>query len=224
VRGNRERTVHDTAELLRLLKVDALELYRDEFSCLAKDGDLLSGEDWSTEPELLEVFYCWVRASRPHTIVEVGTYKGTSATVLASALEKSGFGHLYTIDNDLSSALVESRREKVERLNVGSRVTFISKASTEAFADWGRAKIDFLYIDGSHSFVDACLDLALWPRYVPVGGLIAVHDTMTRLLRRFPDDYVYPMSHYDVLHITDMAVRPSGHEWEGCGFLRPIGC
>jgi predicted O-methyltransferase YrrM len=210
--------VLSTGHLLKLLGVRGVRPLAREFHSLATKL-LPCDEDWSTEPELLETLYCYVRSTSPHTVVEIGTYRGTSACVLATALERNGYGHLYTIDNDVSGT-VRAVRDRLRAWSLQERVTLLQKNSSEAFADWGRAKIDLLYIDGGHSFLDTCLDFALWCRYIPRTGLIVVHDTVTRLMRRFPEDYVCPLEYYDVLHVTGMQRRPSQQEWEGTGFIR----
>ena len=150
--------------------------------------------------------------------MEIGTYKGLSAFILATALERNKYGHLFTIDNNQSGALPEAEARFFKE-NLNHRITLIKKSSQDAFVEWGRAKIDFLYIDGSHLFLNACCDFALWSRYVVRDGIIVIHDTITRLLRRFPEDYIYPLCYYDVLNVTDVKMRPSGQEWEGCGFV-----
>ena len=95
----------------------------------------------------------------------------------------------------------------------------IENSSQDAFDEWGRESIDFLYIDGSHEYHDVCCDFALWSRHLSSGGVIAIHDTVARLIRRFPEDYIHPLSNYDILNITRMKNCPSGQEWKGCGFV-----
>lgn len=74
-----ELAVQSPGHLLEVLGLIGFEDYQSEFAALlAAKADILV-EDWSTEPELLEVFYCWVRCRRPHTIVLIGAYKGKSA-------------------------------------------------------------------------------------------------------------------------------------------------
>jgi predicted O-methyltransferase YrrM len=211
--------VDSSTHLLQLLGVSGFALFQDEFRHVLRDVEVMPYEEnWSTEPELLEVLYCYIRATRPHTVVEIGTYKGLSAIILATGLERNKYGHLFTVDNNESKVLAEAE-ERFSKEPLNHRITLIKKSSQDAFVDWGRARIDFLYIDGSHSFLDACCDFALWSRYLTHSGIIVIHDTVTRLLRRFPEDYIYPLCCYDVLNVTDVQLRPSGQEWEGCGFV-----
>lgn len=180
-----------------------------------------STEDASAEPELLDLLYTYTRHRRPHTCVEIGTYKGISATVVATAMEENCFGKVYTIDdNTLGEA--EAARAQFDDSGLNN-VVEIKKKSIDAFRDWGRSTIDLLFIDGDHEYETACIDFALWIRYLSPDGLVVFHDTRTRLLRSFPDDYIYPTNHFDILNVRNVAKRPSGHEWEGCAFVKIAG-
>ena len=46
----------------------------------------------------------------------------------------------------------------------------------EAFDAMPDVSLDFVYIDGDHSFDHAMLDLILWSRKVRPGGIVAGHD------------------------------------------------
>ena len=175
-------------------------------------------EDWSTEPELLEVIYSYIITKKPHTIVEIGTYKGISALVFAEACRINNYGTVYTID-DGSAISNQQARSLFDSREIDNLVC-IEKTSKKAFEDWGRAEIDLLYIDGDHSYASACIDFALWGRLIEQNGLVIMHDTRTRLTRHFPDDYIFPIEYFDVLNIKNVECRPSGHEWEGAAFIR----
>ena len=205
-------------DLLRSLGVSDVEDYQKEFKELIEAQPDLMIEDWSTEPELLEVFYCWVRHTRPHTIVEIGAYKGKSAFVFASAQKRNDYGELYSIDSNEEGTISEAA-ERLESVGRPEKIRLLERTSQMAFSEWIRAKIDFLYIDGSHEYLDAVLDFALWSRHLSDEGVIAMHDTIFRLERCFPHDYVFPQSYYDCLHVKGMKKRLSGHEWKGVGFI-----
>lgn len=198
-----------------------LALNIDSLTSLSPDSkiyQLLNNEDATTEPELLDIFYSYVRSQRPHTIVEIGTYKGISTLILSEALRENNYGTIYTIDN--GNMIGNGTAKDLFRNHNLSNVVFIEKDSVRAFEEWGRADIEFLYIDSDHSYAAACIDFALWSRFVTPNGLIAIHDTRTRLLRHFPDDYIYPLECYDILNISNVENRPSGQEWEGCAFIK----
>lgn len=209
-----------TTHLLHLIGVDDCYSYQEEFSSLVKEHPCLLEEDWSSEPELLEVFYCYIRARKPHTIVEIGTYKGKAAFVMAKAQELNAHGELFTIDND-EAGFKSDAADRLNRLSRSNKVTIIESSSMQAFSEWVRAKIDFLFVDGSHDYLNAVTDISLWARHLNSSrGLMVIHDTIFRLERCFPKDYVYPLDFYDLIHVTGMKHMPSRHEWKGAGFLR----
>jgi predicted O-methyltransferase YrrM len=174
--------------------------------------------DYSSEPAVYDVLYGLTQERYPKTIVEIGTYKGISAMVFAEALSGSAGARIYTID-DGSQCEQSEARERLEPYVRDGRVVKIEKSSVDAFSAWGRARIDLLFIDGDHSFAGACTDFALWARYVHKDGLIVMHDTYTRMRRRFPEDYVFPLSAFNILNIETVDEWFCGQEWEGCAFI-----
>lgn len=55
-------------------------------------------------------------------------------------------------------------------------VTFIRKEGYEAAKDIPDNSLDFVYIDGDHSFDYVMLDLIAWTRKVRPGGIVSGHD------------------------------------------------
>ncbi len=219
-------TVDSSTDLLRLLGCQEFSKYQQEFSGILQSDPTLAAEDWSSEPELLEVFYCLTRERRPQTILEIGTYVGRTAFLFACALERNQYGRIFTVDNNESGVLPQAKA-RFAQSQLNDRTTLIERSSQDAFANWVRTKIDILFIDGSHSYLDASADFALWSRHISVGGIIVMHDTVTYLMhdrvtdleRRFPEDYIHPLAYYDVLNVVAMKDRPSGHQWEGVAFI-----
>lgn len=174
--------------------------------------------DFSSEPAVYDILYGLVKKVRPRTVVEIGTYKGHSAKVMAEALSGDQNSRIYTID-DGSQCDQSEANELLATYRDKGQIIKIEKNSVDAFSAWGRARVDLLFIDGDHSFSGACIDFALWSRYVHRDGLIVMHDTYTRLERRFPEDYVFPLSSFDVLNIETVEEWFCGQEWEGCAFI-----
>jgi Methyltransferase domain len=65
--------------------------------------------------------------------------------------------------------------EAVERLTPYG-VKIIKKPSMEAVKDVPDGSLDFVYIDGDHSFDGAMLDMIYWTPKVRLGGIVAGHD------------------------------------------------
>ena len=55
-------------------------------------------------------------------------------------------------------------------------VKIIKQSSMEAVQKFKDKSLDFVYIDGDHSFDAAMLDLIMWSAKVKIGGIVAGHD------------------------------------------------
>lgn len=112
-----------------------------------------------------------LQTESPKVIVEIGSSYGTSSKLFASIVKETG-GKLYCIEP-------YPKPEWETNLNdygLLPYVELIPKASP--WVDWDdKLGIDFLFIDGWHSFRDVFIDYSYWQKYVKVGGIIAFHDT-----------------------------------------------
>lgn len=119
-------------------------------------------------------------AAGAHTVVELGVAEGGSAAELRSVMAADG--HLFLVDPyepgpmRVSMAMIVARRT-VGRVS-GPDVTWLRARSDEAVAGWG-TPIDFLFIDADHSYERASSDWRMWAPFVPVGGHVAMHDSVT---------------------------------------------
>lgn len=66
----------------------------------------------------------------------------------------------------------------MERLN-GRNAVIIQKFSMDAVKDFEDNSLDFVFIDGNHSFEYVINDIAEWSKKVRPGGIIAGHDYWT---------------------------------------------
>jgi MMP 1-O-methyltransferase len=117
------------------------------------------------------------------TVVEIGTYEGSSAVVLAEAMALDATLHL--IDSYEGNALLfgwqgterATRRlmERVTRERGGPRVQWHVARSGDVAARWA-GDIDFLFIDGDHTEPGARADWEAFSDFVVPGGVVAFHD------------------------------------------------
>jgi predicted O-methyltransferase YrrM len=73
----------------------------------------------------------------------------------------------------------DSQLVKAQERLTGFDVTFIKKTSRDAALDFADESLDFVYIDGNHTFEYAVEDIATWTKKVRKGGIIAGHDYWT---------------------------------------------
>lgn len=148
-------------------------------------------DGWMTEGQARRL---WDRAARVRTggrIVEIGSYHGRSAIVLATA---AGAGvDIVAIDphagNDrgpqqIVGAAEDGQRDheaflaNLERAGVRDRIRHIRRPSQDAGSEVA-GEIDLLYIDGAHRYAPARSDIAGWGARVAEGGTLLIHDSFS---------------------------------------------
>jgi predicted O-methyltransferase YrrM len=117
------------------------------------------------------------------TVVEIGTYEGSSAVVFARAMDRDATLHL--IDSYEGNALLfgwkgterATRRvmERATRERGGPRVEW-HVARSETVAEGWSGPIDLLFIDGDHSEEGTRRDWEGFSPHVVVGGVVIFHD------------------------------------------------
>lgn len=145
-------------------------------------------QGWMTRDQACRL---WDRAGElgpGDTIVEIGSFHGRSAIVLASSAA-AGVS-IYTIDphggNDRGPHEFEGFAEQaaqdheiflanLDQAGVRARITHLRKYSHDA-ADDIPALIELLYIDGAHRYAPALDDLKRYRERVAYGGTLLIHD------------------------------------------------
>lgn len=115
--------------------------------------------------------------------VEIGTLYGDSAEIWCSTNPQM---HLTCIDpygpyrkrgrlTEQQDAAFEAASKRLSVFNV----TMVRKKSLEVVDQFANDSLDFVNIDGDHSFDAAIMDIVSWVPKVRKGGLILVHDYCT---------------------------------------------
>lgn len=112
------------------------------------------------------------------TGVEVGVYKGEFTELFL----KEGL-YVYAIDPWLAYS-EQSRQERQEflyrhtlrELKKYPNCEIIRKSSMDAVKDFKDNSLDFVYLDGDHSFQAITNDICEWEKKVKIGGILAGHD------------------------------------------------
>jgi len=150
-------------------------------------------EGWMTPAQARRLWSC-ARVVRPGgQIVEIGSFRGRSMVVLASAAsddvaivaidphagndrgpqEFEGFQDAASEDHDVFNA-------NLEAAGVRHKVRHVRKFSGEALADVADP-IDLLYIDGAHRFGPALDDIRRWSAKIKPGGDLLIHDSFSSI-------------------------------------------
>jgi predicted O-methyltransferase YrrM len=130
--------------------------------------------------------YHLVRATRPQSVLEVGTNLGASTTHIALALRLNGpGGTLTTLDilpvNEPSGSpwaqagARYSPAAMIQRLGMEPRVEFVTMPSLKYLAN-GKQMFDLVFLDGDHSAGTVYRELPAALRRLAPGGLVVLHD------------------------------------------------
>ncbi len=111
--------------------------------------------------------------------LEIGTFQGVSAGVIARAL--SAEGHLYCIDpwdpiDGRENVVFSIAKRHFVRSGVAGRIVVLQGTSVTTEARIPPV-LDFAFIDGDHSYQGLETDWAIVASRVAPGGIVCLHDT-----------------------------------------------
>lgn len=150
-------------------------------------------EGWLSEGQAQRLWNAAERVPPGGLVVEIGSFRGRSAIVMASALADGA--QLVAIDphagGDRGPQEIEPEAERGEADNrafranlqsagVEARVEHVRQMSSDAHAAVDRA-IDVLYVDGAHRYGPARDDIVRWGSRVRDGGTMLVHDSFSSI-------------------------------------------
>lgn len=168
-------------------------------------------EGWLTDAQARMLWDAARELGAGARVVEIGSYHGRSAIVLARAL--AGGGEVVAIDphagNDRGpqewegpAAAGQADHERflgnLARAGVRERVRHVREPSRAALGAV-EGPIDLLYVDGSHRYREALPDIRDWGSRLGPEGLLLIHDSFSSvgvtlaLLRQlvFGGDFTY---------------------------------
>jgi predicted O-methyltransferase YrrM len=131
-------------------------------------------DDAVVSHEGLSIFYSLLRNLQPNNVVEIGSFKGKTAFVLAHALHANGRGSLHTVGPFDEERFMPLYKQWPMPLQDVTR--FYSENSAAFFmeADQKQIEFDFVFIDGNHDYEFCLFDLQCAARRMRRGGFIAV--------------------------------------------------
>lgn len=153
-------------------------------------------QGWLSDPEA-DRLYKLAKNNTPEinpVVVEIGSWKGKSSSVIAAGLRGKQNARLFCLDpfgidenpeyqERYYSSLLETENDvlavfkrNLQQCGVASIATPIKGYSFEIIDGW-TTPIDFLFIDANHEYEAVLRDFVLWSPLVKVGGIVALHDT-----------------------------------------------
>jgi len=120
--------------------------------------------------------------------VEVGSWKGHSASFMAVEIANSGKNIRLDVVDIMTEeappvfrkdrvALFLERHEEIKRnLSPVPWVNIIPKSSEAAASMYSDGMLDFVYVDADHHYENVCKDIMAWIPKLKKGGIMAGHD------------------------------------------------
>jgi predicted O-methyltransferase YrrM len=174
---------------------------------------------WIQEKEAVALAQAAYNLPADPVIVEVGSFVGKSAVLLAGARKARGSGHVHCIDpfdasgDDFSVPFYErvARRrsipldqwfaENIAGAGLSDWVTQHKATGQEVGRSWS-IPIDLLYLDGDQSPVGARETYEVFAPHLKAGGIIALHNTAER---------DYDPGHDGYYRVVNESIRQSGY-------------
>jgi hypothetical protein len=148
--------------------------------------------------------------------VEIGTARGLFAEWMFKRIKKL---KLYCIDpwiaypryvemcDEEGQKIYDDMFSQAQKKLAGKNVEFIRKYSIDAVKDFKDESLDFVYIDGNHTFEYVIQDIAEWERKVRKGGIVSGHDYWNSIKshnfanQKIGIDYHEPTSHIEKMKL-----------------------
>lgn len=124
------------------------------------------GSIWEVEGKTL---YALIRALKPETVVELGSWEGCSTTHIATALAVNGSGHLTAVDIDKGAGSNFPP-------NLSALRTVVTSDAIMWLAAQPDESIDFLFEDTSHTPDMCAAIISLCQTKLAPGGVLVMHD------------------------------------------------
>lgn len=176
---------------------------------------------WQGPAELLELAQI-VQAQHPRTLLEIGSAQGGTlfvwcqmadpqATIVSIDLPAGAFGGGYGADR---MPMMRRFRQNGQRLHLLQADSHSSETLRQVEGILGSNKIQFLFIDGDHSYEGVRQDFEIYSRLVPPGGIIGFHDIVEAPaetggeVSRFWNEIKLRFNHREL--VTDPAQRGYG--------------
>lgn len=155
-------------------------------------------------------------------ILEIGTYRGGTLFVFSRLAEPEAAIISVDYSPSLHGKLARSIQPLLfRRMIQPNQKLFLLRADSHRQETLEKIKLilnggqlDFLFIDGDHSYDGVKLDFTMYSPLVRTGGLIAFHDIArageVKQVYRFWDEVKQRYNHREIVHSTDSDVEGIG--------------
>jgi predicted O-methyltransferase YrrM len=132
-----------------------------------------------TKTERVLLYTLAAQLSHEATLVEIGSWFGGSAQFLAAAASQRN-GTLYCVDTWMGDAMTspsyDSHTEFLANVRRFGPIVKPLRGTSDEMAKQFKSKIDFLFIDGDHSYDGCRLDIEAWFPHLEREAIVVFHD------------------------------------------------
>ena len=147
-------------------------------------------EGWTTPRELRFLALLAACPTTTGAVLEIGSYRGRSTTLLARANQLVSSNAIVAVDHLLQAGAYEAFQETMRTADVEHLVEFYRMMSWELASDWDRP-LRLLWIDANHSYDSTHRYLRSFAPCLADGAMVAIDDVLNRFegsLRVFLED------------------------------------
>ena len=133
-----------------------------------------------TTPKERDCLVRYVKGTR--VAVEIGVWHGVNTRSFRAAMHPEGV--LYAVDPFPVGRFGISWQKKIAYLEANAirnaQIVWLeeySNTAVDSFKRLGSRQIDFMFIDGDHSYEGVRTDWELWSPFVAPNGVVALHDS-----------------------------------------------
>lgn len=172
-------------------------------------------------------FFEVVSGLQAKAVMEIGTYNGGTlfmtcrvsdpdATIISVDMSGGRFGHGYVLPRKF---VYRSFTKKSQKLHLLRKDSHDPKTADQVQSLLGGVPLDFLFIDGDHTYGGVRADFEMYAPLVRKGGIIGFHDIVKHPpqieceVDRFWDEVKIRYSHSEI-------IKDPSQGWAGIGLLR----
>jgi predicted O-methyltransferase YrrM len=120
------------------------------------------------------------KCSGTSVYVEIGSYIGASACFIAAGMNKYSGSKLHCIDTWRNEGMAEGKRDTFAEFKKNTAkykdLIIPHRGESQDLAGRFNARVDFLFIDGDHSYEGVRADVDSWFPKLKPGALVLFHD------------------------------------------------
>jgi predicted O-methyltransferase YrrM len=133
------------------------------------------------QDELESLFRLAQACPRGTSALEIGSYLGASACYIGAGLKQKG-GRLFCVDTWNNETMPDGERNTFAEFQVNTKalaplITTIRKRSSEISCTDLQVPLNFVFIDGDHSYEAVSSDFQIIEPWLSASAVVALHDT-----------------------------------------------